>query len=843
MNMKSENKKLIKSIFVLLFMSSMMISGQNSVEKDIYGREIIDLKGKKINYSKNDIRPTSQDIINAASQLKSTSKVQQSNIQKEVLTANINNLYSIMGTSIGRNSMHSIDIDNDGIVELICTAAAQDYGANFWYMMHYNSNDNTCDQIWTSSQYSKRISTLEVVDFDNDKNYKILLCFEDGTIQIYDGKSRELIKEVKPVNERINSVVYADADNDSQKEIVISCEYNTYLLDPITFLEKFKIAQGSKYVRVGNVDADPNNEIVLSYGAVYRVTGSTSDYLWRFNTSGNGLLELSDIDSDSQQEIIFAEGWQRIYVYDADDQTAKYSIDTDLDINTLYLKDVNNDGVDEILYGDGQWGEVYCYNAVTQEKMWSVENPEHGVAAINYADLNNDGKEELIWSAGWTSTGADYLYIHDVPENKLLWRSDDVAGPFYAIAKGDVDKDGKDEIVAVSYESESGYGSGVLLIIDAQTNKLKWKSDGNFFDEVWTGIYDVSINDIDKDGQNEIIIAAGETYTGKIWIIDGKNHSIKSSHLFSSDNISEFYSLTVDDVDNDTQPELLAVSNSKLYAIRASDWAIKWKVNISSSYAKPVLRCADLNGDNKKETILCKGTIQIIYGSNQSVWTSPNSNYLNIDMFDYNEDGVLDIAATTTDGHIVTIDGKTKTILKDVNPETTEIVSVRMQKLGNSIVYVYSCDGRINFYKDDSTCVVTQFLGNKIGEVESLKIIDLRSDPAEILIGTPISVIRMNVKLQSSVLSTSTFNSDVLVNNDFQIYPNPTKNEIFLKKINSSILNYSFDLISSNGSIIKSNIQASNQVEKIDLKGLSSGLYLLRLNINNTYYLEKIIKE
>lgn len=842
-NMKPNKKIFSTIIFASLFMASIVTYGQINVQKDFYGRELIDYKGKKVNYSEGESKATSQNFKSDPAYLK-ISNGQQSLATKTPLKANITTLYSIMGTSIGRNSMHSIDIDNDGTVELICTASSQGFGSGeFWYIMHYNSTDNSCDQIWTSTQYSKRITTLEVIDINNDNTYEILLCFNDGTIQIYNGKTRELTKEVKPVNEQINSIVYADGNNDSKKDFVISCANNTYVVDPITYSVKSTITQGSNYVRVGNVDANPDNEIVLSYGAVYRITGSTVSNLWRFNKNGTGMVELSNIDGDAAQEIIFAESWYKINIYDADTKTTKYTITTDLDIQSLYLKDTNNDGVDEILYGDGQWGKVFCYDAVTRAKMWSVTNPEHGVAAINYADLNNDGKQELIWSAGWTSTGADYLYIHSVVDNKLLWRSDDIVGPFYAIAKGDVDQDGKDEIVAVSYESESGYGSGVLLIIDAQTNKLKWKSDGDFFYQVWTGIYDLAINDIDNDGQNEIIIAAGQTYTGKIWIVDGKNHSIKSSNLFTSDDIDEFYSLTVDDVDDDGEPELMAVSNSTLYAIRASDWAIKWKVSVPSIYYKPILRCADLDGDGKKETILCKGEIQIVNGLDQSYSNSDESNYNNFDLFDYNEDGVLDIVASTTNGHIVTIDGKTKNILKDINPETAAIASVRMQKLGNSIVYVYSCDGRINFYKNDSSCLATQVLGNKIGEIESLKIIDFQSDPAEILVGTPISVLRMNAKLTGTVLNTKSINSDVAINKSLQMYPNPAKNEIFLKKLDDTIVHYSFDLISSNGQFIKRNVQATNPVEKIDVTGLSPGIYLLRLNINDAYYLKKIIKE
>ncbi|WP_312768785.1 FG-GAP-like repeat-containing protein [Epilithonimonas sp.] len=837
-----KTKKTSNPILLFLLFFSTVVFSQKKEIKDNIGRLIVNPTGQKINYSKNDEISIgfnkTNDIIKSGAAYPN-----KSNATKDTINAKAYNVFSIMGTSIGRNSMHSVDIDNDGTIELVCSAATQTFGFNdYWYIMRYNSAEGTYDQIWTSPQYSKKITKLEVVDFNNDNNYKILLSYEDGSIEIYDGKTRDLLKKAKPVDEKINDLVYADADNDSKKDIVIACENNTYVLDADSFQQKFKIAQGSNHVRVGNVDADSKNEIVLSYGAVYKISGSAISNIWRFYTGNDGQIELSDIDGDSKLEIIFAENWYKINVYDVDTKTTKYTISTERDIDTLYVKDVNNDGIDEILYGDAQWGKVFCYNAVTRAQMWSVNNPEHGVAAISYADLNNDGKQELVWTAGWTSTGSDYMYIYNVSENKRLWRSDDIVGPFYAVAKGDVDNDGKDEIVGVSYESESGYESGILVIIDAQTNKLKWKSDGYFLKYAWTGLYNISIKDIDKDGQNEIIIAAGQTYTGQIWIIDGKNHTIKSNPIFSSDNISEFYSMTVDDVDNDGEEDLLAVSSSVLYAIRPSDWAILWKVGIVNNYKKPVLRSSDLNGDGKKETILCKGNLQIIYGSNQSIWTSTENNYVNFDLFDYNSDGTMDIVATTTDGHIRILDGISKNLLNDLNPETTEISSVRVKKVGNDLVYVYSCDGRINYYKNNSKATVTQFFGTRIGEIEGLKIYDTGTDFTEILFGTGTSIIRLNPNLANLGLATVDVKSDVIANN-FSLYPVPAKDELFIDLQNSNLSNYSYEIINTNGQIVKSKTKAQNLREKIDVSYLPSGLYIVRLKSNNLYFSKKFIKE
>ena len=124
-----------------------------------------------------------------------------------------------------------------------------------------------------------------------------------------------------------------------------------------------------------------------------------------------------------------------------------------------------------------------------------------------------------------------------------------------------------------------------------------------------------------------------------------------------------------------------------------------------------------------------------------------------------------------------------------------------------------------------------------------MKIFNSGTDTTEILIGTSISVLRMNAQLQNLFLSTDVINTDVLVGNDFQIYPVPAKNEIYLNIQNNNILNCSYDLMDINGQIIKSNMQIKNQVEEIDLTGLKSGMYLIGLKTNNSYNIKKFIKE
>lgn len=745
----------MKRITVVLFCTLITglfcsVSAKESVHKDSCGNEILTANGEKKNYTQAEIasfvtrntiaktvseKKPSLNSFNAASSTEATTA-------KNLMNPKVDLLYTLMGSSIGRNSMHSMDIDSDGKLEIICTASSSTFGiGNYWYVLKKDSVANTWSPTWASKSGSVSINILEVADYDSDGKLEILIGYDDGSLEIFNAETLTLLKTLKLSNESINSIIIADADNDGANELVLGCDNSTLLVNASSLTTEYKIAKGCSVVRVGKLEDNGKNEIAMSAGFVYLLKDSVLTQVWNFNTSGGSYMELSDIDGDAKQEIILAQSWYNIYAYDVDTKTTKYTIKADLDINSLLMTDVNGDGKDELLYGDGQWGSVYCLNAETKAQLWSVNNPEHGVAAINFADVNNDGLKELLWSAGWTSTGSDYLYIYNVKDNKLIWRSDDINGPFYALATGDVDEDGKDEIVATSYQSESGYDSGVLFIFNAQTNRLKWKSNGNFFTDTWEGVYTAAISDVDNDGKNEIVVATDQLYDGKIWIVDGKTHTIKSSHLFS---VGEFHSLAIDDVDNDGQKEIITTDNSKLYVINPVTWAIKGSVSCNYSYSiSPLVRCSDVNGDGFKEIILCSSVLSIINGRDFSSWSTTSSNYTCLDVFDWNNDGISDILVGNSNGHIQVYDGKTRSVMADFQPESSTITAVRGFRTGRNVYLIYSCNGAINIYQNASNCSASHSFGSYVGAAESLKLYNQQANSTELLIGSANSIWRM----------------------------------------------------------------------------------------------------
>lgn len=621
--------------------------------------------------------------------------------------------FSVWGTSIGRTGMIPIDLDDDGRLEIVMgTSIGGGFSANgAWIVVRQVPGTGEYQIVHCSGPIAGNLSAVSAFRIGTKSH--IFAGLGDGTLVVSDGASFAEETRVKPATIAISRILLADADNDGLQELVLVTSGAMLLLDPTTYVQKSRVTfsttnfYGNVDAAVGNVDADPQNEIVLTTGKVLQFDGTNTTTDWDFSTFGTAqYVGLSDLDGDGMQEIVAARGWYYIDVYDADLMSPKFQIRTDLDHQALLLVDVTGDGTDEILYGDGQWGEIHAISASTRTEIWNIPNPEHGTTRIAVADTDDDGQLEVMWGAGWTSTGPDYLFVHGLPSRAREFQSDDVVGPFAAVAQGDVDNDGREDIVAISWESESGYADGVLFVFDAETYALKWKSSTSLFQRyAWTGVHDVAIGDVDGDGDNEIVVGTDRLYDGAIYVIDGRTHAIQARYYYDSG--SPISAIALADFDHDGRVDILAGDVSAhsgspgifLYLIDASTGAVKWKSTAFPGYGVYAIEIADVTGDGVSDAIVSANQIAIVNGATRTLRLSTAAENYGLDVADLDGDGTREIWVGTRAGDLARIDPVALARTTVAHLCSTGVNSVRVGRASTLQGSVqFACEGDIGIY-------------------------------------------------------------------------------------------------------------------------------------------------
>ncbi|MBD2058096.1 VCBS repeat-containing protein [Oculatella sp. FACHB-28] len=668
--------------------------------------------------------------------------------------------YSVFGNGIGSSGLITADIDNDGITEIIAGGSLTTFGTNdFWYVLDPISNPNGYNRQWTSSLYPDKVSAIAAFDTDADGIYSIFTGLGNGDVAIYDGSSLQSIKTLNPSNSAIHHILYADANNDSIKDIVIADDNHIYIYNASSLALDLQLNYASTDFEIGNVDSDAANEIVLSSGLVLEVNGSNTSVQWDYAGGDFGQsVELSDVDADGIQEIIGAAPWNYITVFDADIQSPKWQITTRQDIDALLVTDIDNDGVDEILYGDGQFGKIYAYDVISRTEQWAIDNPEHGVTNIAVVDVDGDGTLELFWGSGATSTGPDHLYVHDISTQSLEWKSQHVDGPFHAMDIGDVDSDGQLEIVFASLRSNSGYGDGMVAVWDAQSHRPEWDQTNLFGGTAWTGIHDVQIGDVNNDGTQEIVVATDRLYDGAIYVIDGTTKEIRHSYFY--DDGASIRSLAIADIDNDGTTEIIAGGSREhtgapgvyTYILDGATGAVEWNsINLGDYWsAVSEIEVGNLDSDATQEIVAVNNHLFVFDGVTHQQWQSSFSGVSSVHLYDPDQDGTQEILVGLNDGQVLAIDGQTYQTVDNFQISSTAITGLQTSDVDKDgdIELVYSNGTSVGIYSFEQSATIWQSdpLGTSVGNTNSLLVADTDGDRrVEIIVGTNYTVVEFDV--------------------------------------------------------------------------------------------------
>ncbi|HYE08486.1 MAG TPA: VCBS repeat-containing protein, partial [Planctomycetota bacterium] len=196
--------------------------------------------------------------------------------------------------------------------------------------------------------------------------------------------------------------------------------------------------------------------------------------------------------------------------YDVTTRTRPWEISVFGDIGSFALADVAGDARPEVLWGDGQGWEVHGVDVRTRLEVWAIQPGSGGIAGIAVGDLDGDGHPEVATASRGNSAGPGSVVVSDAVTQQSEWTNPMIYGATVAVAVGDVDDDGVDELVVLALGGTvPWYYGGSLSVFDHATGALRWRAPA-------AGIGNVSpnglaIGDADGDGDSDIVVGGGSS--------------------------------------------------------------------------------------------------------------------------------------------------------------------------------------------------------------------------------------------------------------------------------------------------------------------------------------------
>lgn len=308
-------------------------------------------------------------------------------------------------------------------------------------------------------------------------------------------------------------------------------------------------------IQVIQFDDDAEKEILVSdsFSLVYTLQKQGDDYVqdWVYpfslGTAGRVVQARAfDVNGDGKDELFVATEKEIFYIaskdsvaesrYTYSDNQFEHSV-----IKSIDVADLDRDGKAELVllianpyYDDGHTVEVIDAKTGTMRYSISLPNDANSMAIGN---VDADESLEIILSSG---------LVYDGSSATNEWYNSESFGDF--VAAGDMDADGKDEILAA-------FISGKISVIDA-VSKQKLSS----VDEHYT--CSLAAGNIDADLQQELI--AGDCQWGKISAYDAADSALVLQWYMPA-IASGTRSLVVADADNDQVNEVVWASGRNYY--------------------------------------------------------------------------------------------------------------------------------------------------------------------------------------------------------------------------------------------------------------------------------------
>lgn len=487
--------------------------------------------------------------------------------------------FGVIADAVGMENLVTADLTGDHRPEIISCSNGSAFALEY--------RGGAYPQLWYGP--SLGCNGVAAGDADEDGTTEVIVV-NDTELLLFDTRGLGAPRRRIKLQTKATDVAFGNVDFDAAPEIIVAADGASYIYDATTLALQWK-AQGHGGLRVviADVDGDERDEVLLDGGSVLDAGNQVQKWAY---LGGFPQLAAGNLDGDAKAEIIFG-SWYTVTVLQGDTQTTS-TLQYDDAVEQLLVGDADGDGANEVIAGNNQWGDITGRRASDGALLWSIHNPEHGVMGLAVADVDADGVPEVLWGAGWTSSGDDVLFVADAKSKTIKWESLDLDG-WMSVAAGDLDGDGRAELVVASSRSHSGYAGAVITVFDAITGAEErvitvgyssWEGqiaiaqlDGDAAKEIaikteysirvfdgvtgvaeWTSagsLLGMVVANVDGDPVDEIITRSGDM----LIVLHGASNIVQSSRLFNG------RALAAADVNGDGAQDIVAATSSTLYLL------------------------------------------------------------------------------------------------------------------------------------------------------------------------------------------------------------------------------------------------------------------------------------
>jgi len=327
---------------------------------------------------------------------------------------------------------------------------------------------------------------------------------------------------------------------------------NTY----IETFYKFKNIESVDEMKTADLDGDGDLDFILewNYGEELYIginNGSVKATLRLLDSNDVRYIELYDFNGDGFIDIVGTDPFDEKFYWYKNDGSANFMKNTiPFSYRSIHFADLNNDGKDEIIVGGKGLVSIMnldngqpTFNQVVYDKFSSGN-----IIGISTFDKNNDGLLEIV-------------ICYDIRDMRILEQDSE----FHFVEKDIISSSyGMDNIKMLDINSDGLFDILSFGSEEEETAVFINEDNGNYIKEIIKGDFGRNkfsdFGDIDNDGDIDILFVEEESYTnGKISAFINKDGEFTQEII--SDKYSKSYAGGIADLDNDSKNEIFLYTN------------------------------------------------------------------------------------------------------------------------------------------------------------------------------------------------------------------------------------------------------------------------------------------